>query len=214
MMIKKMYSGCNSAPRLEKKYVEKKRRNNMKNLFNQLYSLLPLHPSQLQEAMTLPDQIDAAIAYIKSLEIKLEKSKMQLEKVRTKKKSNLLCMANHDPSSSISKLSSPQIEIQEMSPTMDLILISGLDNLTMFYNIIRLLHEEKFEVINSSFSQDGNSMMQIFHETKVIGNSTMVYRRVKELLNGSSSTDDIIETLLCSWDNEIQSEMLGLINLM
>ncbi|WMV60273.1 hypothetical protein MTR67_053658 [Solanum verrucosum] len=94
MMIKKMYSGCNSAPRLEKKYVEKKRRNNMKNLFNQLYSLLPLHPSQ------------------------------------------------------------------------------------------------------------------------VIGNSTMVYRRVKELLNGSSSTDDIIETLLCSWDNEIQSEMLGLINLM
>ncbi|XP_015165326.1 uncharacterized protein [Solanum tuberosum] len=208
MMIKKMYSGCNSAPRLEKKYVEKKRRNNMKNLFNQLYSLLPLHPSQLQEAMTLPDQIDAAITYIKSLEIKLEKSKMQLEKLRTKKRSNL-----HDPNPSISKLSSPQIEIQEMSPTMDLILISGLDNLTMFYNIIRLLHEEDFEVINSSFSLDGNSMMHIFHETKVIGNSTMVYRRVKELLNGSS-TDDIIETLLCSWDNEIQSEMLGLINLM
>ncbi|XP_049386729.1 uncharacterized protein LOC125850950, partial [Solanum stenotomum] len=42
-----MYSGCNSAPRLEKKYVEKKRRNNMKNLFNQLYSLLPLRPSQI-----------------------------------------------------------------------------------------------------------------------------------------------------------------------
>uniref|UniRef100_M1AD43 DNA binding protein n=2 Tax=Solanum tuberosum TaxID=4113 RepID=M1AD43_SOLTU len=121
---------------------------------------------------------------------------MQLEKLRTKP-----------------KLSSPQIEIQEMSPTMDLILITGLDNLAMFYNIIRLLHEEGFEVMDSSFSLHGNSKMQIFHETKVIGNSTMVYRRVKELLNGSSSSDDIIETLLNSWDNQIHSEMLELINL-
>ncbi|XP_015165308.1 uncharacterized protein [Solanum tuberosum] len=189
-------NGSNSAARLEKKYVEKNRRNNMKILFNHLYSVLPPHPSQLQEAMTLPDQIDAAITYIKSLEIKLEKSKMQLEKLRTKP-----------------KLSSPQIEIQEMSPTMDLILITGLDNLAMFYNIIRLLHEEGFEVMDSSFSLHGNSKMQIFHETKVIGNSTMVYRRVKELLNGSSSSDDIIETLLNSWDNQIHSEMLELINL-
>lgn len=49
MMIKKMYSGvqgCNSASRLEKKYVEKKRRSNM-NLFNHLCSLLPPHPSQV-----------------------------------------------------------------------------------------------------------------------------------------------------------------------
>lgn len=117
--------------------------------------------------MGLPDQIDASITYIKNLEIKLEKSKMQLEKLRTKKRSNLLCMANHDTNPSISKLSSPQIEVQEMSPTMDLILISGLDNLVMFYNIIRLFHEENFEVINSNFSLDGNSMMQIFHESKV-----------------------------------------------
>ncbi|XP_027769069.1 transcription factor bHLH162-like isoform X2 [Solanum pennellii] len=190
-----MYSSY-SASRLEKKYVEKHRRNNMKILFNHLYSLLPPHPSQ--EAMGLPGQIDASITCIKNLEIKLEKSKMQLEKLRTKKRSNLL---------------SPQIEVQEMSPTMDLILITGLDKLSMFYNIIRLLNEEGFEVIDSSFSLHGNSKMQIFHETKVIGNSTMVYRKVKELLNGSSSSDDIIETLLNSWDNQIYSEMLELINL-
>ncbi|XP_027769071.1 transcription factor bHLH162-like isoform X4 [Solanum pennellii] len=154
-----MYSSY-SASRLEKKYVEKHRRNNMKILFNHLYSLLPPHPSQ--EAMGLPGQIDASITCIKNLEIKLEKSKMQLEKLRTKK---------------------------------------------------RLLNEEGFEVIDSSFSLHGNSKMQIFHETKVIGNSTMVYRKVKELLNGSSSSDDIIETLLNSWDNQIYSEMLELINL-
>lgn len=118
--------------------------------------------------MALPNQIDAAITYIKSLEIKLEKSKMQLEKLlrKSQKRPNLLCIANHDPNSSNSKLS-PQIEIQEMSPTMDLILMTSLDNLAMFYNIIRLLHEEGFEVINSSFSLHGNSMLQIFHQTKV-----------------------------------------------
>ncbi|KAM3382736.1 transcription factor like isoform X1 [Capsicum galapagoense] len=216
-----MYSGSNSAARLEKKYVEKNRRNKMKTLFNQLYSLLPPHPFQLQEAMSLPDQINAAIKYIKSSEIKLEKSKMQLEKLRSKKRPTLLCMENHDSNTSTSKLS-PQIEIQEMNPTMDLILITGLDNIAMFYNIIRLLHEEGFEVINANFSLHGNSMMQILHETKIIGKSTLmesratrVYTRLKELLYvSSSSTDDIIETLLHSWDYEIHSEMLGLINLL
>ncbi|CAN4094134.1 unnamed protein product [Withania somnifera] len=212
-----MYGGMQSSPKLEKKYVEKNRRNNMKNLFNQLYSLLPPHP--FQETMALPDQIDAAIAYIKSLEMKLEKSKMQLEKLRSKKSPNLLCMANHDPTRSPSKSSSPQIEIHEMNPTMDLILMTGLDNLAMFNNIIRLLNEEGFEVINANFSLHGNCLMQIFHETKILGNSTTewrvtrVYRRLKELVYGSSSssTDDTIETLLRSWTYEIHSEMLGLI---
>lgn len=125
--------------------------------------------------MSLPDQLDAAITYIKSLEIKLDKSKMQLEKLlRSKNMPNLLCMENHDPNPS-TKLSSPQIEVHEMSPTMDLIWITGLDNLTMFYNIIRLLREEGFEVINSSFSLNGNSMMQIFHETTVSILSVLIY---------------------------------------
>ncbi|MCD9644487.1 hypothetical protein HAX54_032709 [Datura stramonium] len=164
--------------------------------------------------MALPDQIDAAITYIKSMEIKLEKSKMQLEKLRSEKRPNLLCMENHDPNPRT------KIEVREMSPTMDIILMTGLNNLAIFYNIIRLLHEEGFQVVNANFSLQGYSMMQILHETKIIGNSrimessaTRVYSRVKELLYGSSSssTDDIIETLLLLWDNEIQSEMLGLI---
>ncbi|XP_060211443.1 transcription factor bHLH162-like [Lycium barbarum] len=172
---------------------------------------------KLQEAMALPDQVDAAITYIKSLEIKLEKNKMQLEKLRTSKKRPNLCMAIHDPNPT-TKLS-PQIEVHEMSPTMDVILMTGLDNLTMFYNIIRLLHEEGFKVVNANFSLEGNSTMQILHENKIIENSTMesrattVYSRLKELLYGSSSPtdDDIIETLLRLWDDDIQSEMLKLI---
>ncbi|XP_060211442.1 transcription factor bHLH162-like isoform X2 [Lycium barbarum] len=209
-----MYTGKGSAPKLERKYVEKNRRNHLKTLFNQLYSLLP--PHAFQEAMALPDQVDAAITYIKSLEIKLEKNKMQLEKLRTSKKRPNLCMAIHDPNPT-TKLS-PQIEVHEMSPTMDVILMTGLDNLTMFHNIIRLLHEEGFKVVNANFSLEGNSTMQILHENKIIENSTMecrattVYSRLKELLYGSSSTDDdIIETLLRLWDYDIQSEMLKLI---
>ncbi|XP_059274610.1 transcription factor bHLH162-like isoform X2 [Lycium ferocissimum] len=210
-----MYTGKGSAPKLERKYVEKNRRNHLKTLFNQLYSLLP--PHAFQEAMALPDQVDAAVTYIKSLEIKLEKNKMQLEKLRTSKKRPNLCMAIHDPNPT-TKLS-PQIEVHEMSPTMDVILMTGLDNLTMFYNIIRLLHEEGFKVVNANFSLEGNSTMQILHENKIIENSTMESRattvcsRLKELLYGSSSPtdDDIIETLLRLWDYDIQSEMLKLI---
>ncbi|OIS99204.1 PREDICTED: uncharacterized protein LOC109230882 [Nicotiana attenuata] len=165
----------NSAPKLERKYVEKNRRNNMKNLYNQLYSLLPNHASK--ETLALPDQLDAATNYIKSLETKLEKNKTYLEKLRIscRKRPRSFNATDSEPSSS-TELLIPQIEFHEMSPTMFVVLITGLDNLATFYNIIWLLHEEGVEVVYSNFSLNGNSTLQISLETKMDRKSTMEFR--------------------------------------
>nr|XP_009591015.1 transcription factor bHLH162-like [Nicotiana tomentosiformis] len=203
----------NSAPKLERKYVEKNRRNNMKNLYNQLHSLLLNHASS-KETLALPDRIDAATNYIKSLETKLEKNKMYLEELRIscRKRHRSVKATNELPSSSTKSL--PQIEFHEMSPTMFVVLITGLDNLAIFYNIIRLLNEEGVEVLYSSFSLNGNSTLQISLETKMDRNSTMEFRaatlfdKLKELLYGSSCSNNM-ESQLHLWDYIIESELLG-----
>nr|XP_025883687.1 transcription factor bHLH162-like [Solanum lycopersicum] len=130
-------------PKLERKDVEKNRRNYMKNLCNQLYSLIPFpnaSTSSSKETMAVPDQIDAAINYIESLKMNLEKNKK----------------------------STPQIEFHEMGPNIVVVLIIGLDNIATFNNIIRLCYMEGVEVVSTRFELNGNSTIQISHETKVL----------------------------------------------
>nr|GMC72161.1 transcription factor bHLH162-like [Ipomoea batatas]GMD85961.1 transcription factor bHLH162-like [Ipomoea batatas] len=52
-----------TAPKLERKYVEKNRRNHLKNLYKHLFSLLPPHLSQ--EGIALHDQVDETVKYIR-----------------------------------------------------------------------------------------------------------------------------------------------------
>ncbi|XP_009801965.2 transcription factor bHLH162-like [Nicotiana sylvestris] len=204
----------NSAPKLERKYVEKNRRNNMKNLYNQLYSLLPNHASK--ETLTLPDQLDTATNYIKSLETKLKKKKKYMEELRiSRKRPQSFNATNSEPSSSTKSLI-PHIEFHEMSPTMFVVLITGLDNLATFYNVIQLLHEEGVEVVYSNFSLNGNSMLQISLETKMDKNSTMEFRattlfdKLKELLYGSSRKN-YMESHLHLWEYIFESELMLLL---
>uniref|UniRef100_A0A803QJG2 BHLH domain-containing protein n=1 Tax=Cannabis sativa TaxID=3483 RepID=A0A803QJG2_CANSA len=53
------HSQSSSVTKIERKIVEKNRRNHMKVLFSKLNSLLP--PQNSREALTLPDQVDEAI---------------------------------------------------------------------------------------------------------------------------------------------------------
>nr|GMD85823.1 transcription factor bHLH162-like isoform X2 [Ipomoea batatas] len=66
--------------KLERKHVEKKRRDNLKFLYNHLFSLLPTHHIS-PGTMALPDQVDKAVNYIKTLQIQLEKSKQKKQEL-------------------------------------------------------------------------------------------------------------------------------------
>lgn len=106
----------------------------------------------------MPDQIDESINYIKSLESKLEKYKEKKEKLLYGKRP-YPCTNETTKSSKLTN-----VEVHEMGPNMNVILISGLEEQASFYGILRLLGKEGFEVVNANFSSSGNSMLQVVHE--------------------------------------------------
>ncbi|KAK2965660.1 hypothetical protein RJ640_029241 [Escallonia rubra] len=195
---------CSSTAKTERKVVEKNRRNHMKTLYSQLCSLLPDHASK--EGLPLPDQVDEAIEYIKSLGKKLERNKDKKEKLlRTRKRMHECINTETTPSSK-----SPQFEIHEMGPDLNVVSIIGLDNQLTFCEILRVLFEEGMEVLQASFSTFGNSVFHVAYEK--VGESNYNYgagvisKRLKELIHGSSSTD--LEAQVDLWDFEIQPDLL------
>ncbi|KAK4364074.1 hypothetical protein RND71_015432 [Anisodus tanguticus] len=202
-----------AGPKLERKYVEKNRRIYMKKLINQLYSMLPAHASTSKETIAMPDQVVAAEEYIKSLVMKLEKKNKLLEELKMGTKRAQSLNATNEPSPSTK--STPQIEFHEMGPYMFVVLMTDLDNIATFNNIIRLCHEEGVEVVSANFSLNGNSTIQISYETKVQINrsSTMEFRattlcdKIKELIYGPSCSNNM-ESELYLWDYVIESGLI------
>ncbi|XP_016544109.2 transcription factor bHLH162-like [Capsicum annuum] len=205
--------------KLERKDVEKNRRNHMKNLYNQLHSMLPTHASTSKETtMTVSDLIDATVNYVKSSKMNLEKSKKDLEELKLGKKRAQSLNAANEPSSSTKSTS--QIEFHEMGPNMIVVLITGLYNIATFNNIIRLCHEtEGVEVLSTNFQLNGNSTLQISFETQVQidTNSTMEFKattlcdKIKELIYGPSCNNDMIISQQHLWDYKIEFDALELL---
>jgi hypothetical protein len=100
----------------------------------------------MQEKQPLPDQIDEAISYIKSLEGKLEETK--------EKKESLTFATSKSP-----KL----IKIQETGSALEIVFTSGLDNQFLFYEIISILHEEGVEVVSANSQALGDSIFHVVH---------------------------------------------------
>ncbi|CDP14799.1 unnamed protein product [Coffea canephora] len=192
-------STSNSKP--EKRIKEKNRRNHFKNLYSQLYSLLPSDISK--EVLPVPDKIGEVINYIKSMERKLENYKQMKEK--------LLGSKRRYSSTKSSELTN--VKVHDMGPDTDMILISGLKEPASFYGIIHLLQEEGFEVVNANFSNDGNSMLQVVHEkggisTSSTGTIEIAKReRLKELIYGYSHGE--VESTVDSWDFEVEPDLLA-----
>ncbi|CAL5406546.1 unnamed protein product [Camellia sinensis] len=173
-----------STPKIERRIIEKNRRNHMKSLYSKLYSLLPNHdPSK--EAVPLPDRLEEAEKYIKSLQMRLEKYKEKKETLLGRKKSHS-CITDFKQA-----LKSPQIEIREMGPAVNVVLISGQENKFIFHEIIRLIHEEGAEVVNASFSVIGKSIHHVVHakigEFAPKFEAARVSNRLREFANGSIS---------------------------
>ncbi|GFZ05657.1 hypothetical protein Acr_17g0012290 [Actinidia rufa] len=195
-----------STPKIERRLVEKNRRNHMKTLYSKLYFLLPNHASK--EASPLPDQIDEVVNYIISLQTKLKKSKEKKETLSGTRKRSHACINESIPS-----LSSPKIEIHEMGHALNVTLVTEHDDKFIFHEIIRLIHEEGAEVLSANFSVVGNS---IFHTVHAKAGEfmpdfilTRVSNRLKEFVNGSISDEEgsLPEEL---WGFEIQPDLWDL----
>lgn len=124
----------------------------------------------MQESLPLPDQIDQAITYIKNLEGRVKMAQQKKESLMGKGNKRSLAIASGSSSSynvgeakGISQIRSPHIEIREMGSSLEIVLITGLDNNFVFYEIIRILHEENIEVVAANSSRVGDSMHQVVH---------------------------------------------------
>ncbi|OVA14913.1 Myc-type [Macleaya cordata] len=131
----------------DRKTIEKNRRNQMKILCSNLTSLLPVDQDS-KDIMPLSDQLDEAANYIKKLENKLEKMKEKKEHLKGIEKIN----RRMSTTGIIVGIRPPQIEIHTIGSILEVVLISEIDySSSMFYDIIRLLHNEGAEVMNASF---------------------------------------------------------------
>lgn len=107
--------------------------------------------------MALPDQIDEAINYINSLKanVKMAEEKKERLLMDKKKRSRECCFG-------IPK--SPCFEIHEFGSSLQVVLTCGLDNQFIFYEIIRVLHEENVDVKSVNSSRIGDdSFLHVVH---------------------------------------------------
>ncbi|XWS68651.1 hypothetical protein CRYUN_Cryun04dG0109300 [Craigia yunnanensis] len=192
-------SRCSSA-KVERKIIEKNRRNHMKNLYSGLNSLLPHHNSK--EPLSLPDQIDEAVNYIKSLQIRLQESREKKESLMGRKRS-YRC-TNCTAAETTVSLKSPEIRINEKDSAMEVVLMTAQDSQFMFYEMIRILHEQGAEVLNANFSVVGNTVFHIVHaQIGAFGAAKILKEKLNKFVHGSSIEEELQQEL---WDYEIHPE--------
>ncbi|EYU24919.1 hypothetical protein ABFS82_13G028200 [Erythranthe guttata] len=206
-------NSSSSAPRIERKITEKNRRNQMKLLFSNLTSLLPHHTSKV-EGLPVPDQIDEAVEYIKSMKTKLEEmSRKDSLKLPRKEYCD-----QDQTTTSIEK--TPLVEVHNMGPNIDVVLAKGLKDFSTFHDIIRMLHRHEVEVASATFARCGNSTIQILQDNnnnnkdgqcRLDFGGEEILRKVEELVCGANSSTEI-HSQSNLWDYEIESNIYLRIN--
>jgi len=117
-----------------------------------------------QEVLPLPDQVDEAINYIKSLEAKVKMAQEKKESLQGIKKRSHGCFSSSRATFAATRLpKSPQLEIQEVGSSLQVVLITGIDHQFIFCEIIRMLHEENIEVRSANSSLTGDSVLHVVH---------------------------------------------------
>ncbi|XP_057430731.1 transcription factor bHLH162 [Lotus japonicus] len=164
-----------SSSRVDRKVIERNRRNQMRTLYRKLNSLV-LHQTS-KEAISLPDQLEEATNYIKRLQVNLEKMKEKKNTLLGIERPNVMSL-KEGPSMG---LKSPKIEIQQMGSALDVVLITGSDCQFMFNETIRVLHEEGVDVVNASYKVIEGSAFHSIH--CLVTGSANVAERISERLN-------------------------------
>ncbi|XP_022777352.1 transcription factor bHLH162-like [Durio zibethinus] len=168
-----MENNPNNSSRTDRKLIERNRRNQMKALYTKLNSLVPHHNSR--ESTSLPDQLDEAANYIKTLQANLERMKERKDSLMGVEGTNITSRSRSGPKS-------PQIQIHEMGSSLVIGLTTGSNGQFIFNETIRILHEEGAEIVNASFSVVDGTVFHTIHLT--VGESASDYRatRISERL--------------------------------
>ncbi|CAO2823856.1 unnamed protein product [Amaranthus hypochondriacus] len=133
--------------------MEKDRRNQMRDLYSQLNSLVPQHTSFQR---TIPDQIDDATNYIRQLQ-------GNVDNLRQTRDGLLGGGASHGGGSGSGRHSSVQIEVNENGSALVVNLITALEYQFVFTEVVRILNEQNAEVVDASYSAADNTVFHTIH---------------------------------------------------
>nr|KYP53291.1 hypothetical protein KK1_024666 [Cajanus cajan]KYP53374.1 hypothetical protein KK1_024753 [Cajanus cajan] len=177
----------------------------MKNLYSQLYSLLPN-----QKVIPVAGQIDEVIDYLGSLKARVNMVQAKKERLMGRKRNRGDCSSAYEAQRS---LKSPKIEVHEMGSLLAVILMCGVDDRFTFCEIIQILHEENVEVMSFNSSTVGDSVFHVVHgevrQSLCQFGATKVSERLKRFVKESNSDVEMEFDQL--WDFEIgTAEMWGL----
>ncbi|MED6154982.1 hypothetical protein PIB30_001124 [Stylosanthes scabra] len=182
---------ASSSTKVERKIIERNRREQMKNLCFKLSSLLPnFNPKE-----TLPrvERIEEAVIYIKTLEsrVKIAKEKKEslLNKGMKKRCHGLGSSSAFDDEIQGITLKPPTIEIHELGSMLEIVLMtSAFDNQFIFKEIICILLEENIEVLSANSSLNGDSMIHVVHAENhylfQLGATKVLSERLKMFVDG------------------------------
>ncbi|KAK7327869.1 hypothetical protein VNO77_21962 [Canavalia gladiata] len=171
-----------SSSTIDRKFIERNRRNQMKTLYRKLYSLVPHQSSR--ELISLPDQLEEATNYIKKLQVNLEKMK---------DKKNML-LGIERPIMRINNggntmgLKTPRVEIQQIGSALEVVLVSGLDSEFIFSESIRVLQEEGVDVVNASYKIVGDAVFHSIHSQVMesASGAARISERLKNFIHDST----------------------------
>ncbi|KAI7749812.1 hypothetical protein M8C21_011766 [Ambrosia artemisiifolia] len=206
-------SSSRTLQKLERKVIEKNRRNQMKFLYSRLYSLVP--PHFISKGCGASDRVDRTIEYIQSLKDNVEVNKKKKEKLLSQKR-----LRDNTKINSNMSYESLDIQIHEIGYQLDAVLVTGLNNYSSFCDVVQLLGRYSDEVTLANFSSNGHSTFHI-RQKKIEADD--VCKRLKNLGDGYSSSikelplndaslsfcNELVEPDLSIWDFDFQSSVWG-----
>ncbi|GMI99694.1 hypothetical protein like AT4G20970 [Hibiscus trionum] len=177
-------SRCSSA-KLERKINERNRRNHMKNLYSMLNSLLSHRNSKELLNLTLPEQIDEAVDYIKILQTRLREFREKKDFLIGTKRSYK--RADRD--------SAVEIRINESGSAMEVALTTEPGDCQFsFREMIRVFHDDGGEVVSANFWVVGNRVFHIVRaEIGSLGAAKTIKEKLNKFVNGSRGSEEEVE---------------------
>ncbi|KAK9090452.1 hypothetical protein Sjap_023629 [Stephania japonica] len=197
--MKRNYKSDAAKP--DRKTVERNRRMHMKSLCFKLSSLIPnyhhLYSSFNDNSNSLTkdissqfERLDHAAAYIKELKERIDSMNRRKQQLMTSgvetPSDDVITSGNCSTLTVTSLTRMPILELRELGPSLEVVLITGLNKNFMFYQVISVLEEEGAEVVNASFSIVGDKVIHTIHSQVTISrvgiDVSSICERLKDLV--------------------------------
>ncbi|XWS56505.1 hypothetical protein CRYUN_Cryun09bG0090900 [Craigia yunnanensis] len=132
---------------MNRNFLERERRSNMRNLFSRLFSLLPPQSNR----KSIPDMVELATIYINHFQSHLEElrqRRMQLEEANRTTSERMIIQV---------------VNITDSNSSMEANLITGSDTKFSLCDIISIIEEEGAEVQSVKYNNAGNMNILSIH---------------------------------------------------